>query len=132
MTTLNTLSLRARMQLGDTNLQKISPYEITDALNETIRELRKTVTQYYTTLSFTVPAKGAKTNTDDSGWPDEFDELMVDYACILLTPADFSTKKQLKEAWRSWVMRQTAQYNSDDTGYTVKDYFDLSKDEVAT
>jgi len=124
MSILKTLIYRLRLKLKDTDATTYSSYDISDAINETLRELKKIVTQYYDHLDFLAPNKEVAgqdlpinsgetivesdsngiTEDEETGFPVDFDELIIEYAIILLAVNDYATKEQAKALWKQKVI----------------------------
>jgi hypothetical protein len=112
---------RLRFKLSDTDMVSCSQYEIMESINETLRELRKVVTRYYNKLNFEVPPIADVIESSETGWPVEFDDLILDYLQILLLPGDLGTKEQAKMLWQQKVISEASQF---DTGiYLLHGYF---------
>lgn len=108
MTTLKKLAYRLRLKLKDTDSKTYSKYEVLDSINESIRELRRIVTQFHSQLSFPVPNTRELTEASPTGWPDEFNELIIEYTLILLSSGDYSSKEQAKMLWQQKVLSQAS------------------------
>lgn len=104
MSAMNKLVVKIRLKLRDMDGAQYSAYEIVDAINETIGELWQVVTLYYKKLTFPVPAPVVLKESDDTGWPDIFDGLLIEHCLILLMPGDYIAKEQVKELWRTKVI----------------------------
>lgn len=111
MTTLNKLINRLRPKITDTEIKSYSRPELLDAINESIREIRKTVIQFYDHLKFTLPSVADLTEANDTGWPVDFDELIIEYATIVLLPSDYGTKEQAKILWKQKVLSLVSTMN---------------------
>lgn len=104
MSFISTLTYRLRLKVKDTDAITYSKYDVLDAMKEALRELRKTVVQFYSHLNFTVPATADVTEASETGWPVEFDELLIEYAVISLANGDYNTKEQAKMLWKQKVL----------------------------
>lgn len=112
MTTLNKLIVKVRLKVRDTDMVTYSPYEVLLAINESINELKKTVTQYYRVLSFIVPDVLELTPSDETGFPTDFDDLIIEYALQELLPGDYMAKEQIKSYWKTKVISMASKFNS--------------------
>ncbi|MDF2499300.1 MAG: hypothetical protein K0Q77_14 [Anaerosporomusa subterranea] len=104
MSILNKLVIKVRLKLRDMDAAKYSAYEVMDAMNETISELRQVVKLYYKKLTFPIPEPAKLKAEDETGWPDDFDNLIIEHCIILLAPGDYSAKEEAKVYWKGKVI----------------------------
>ncbi|TCL39955.1 hypothetical protein EV210_101153 [Anaerospora hongkongensis] len=104
MSIIKTLVIKVRLKLRDMDAAKYSAYEVMDAINETISELRQVVKLYYKQMTFPIPDAVKLKESDETGWPDDFDSLIIDHSLILLSAGDYATKEEAKSYWKSKVI----------------------------
>ncbi|MBP2644274.1 MAG: hypothetical protein H6Q67_2161 [Firmicutes bacterium] len=127
MSAVSAIIYRLRLKLKDMDAVNYSKYEIQDALDETLSEMNTLVKQYYGHLTFmdqdnenipldegerVVDADG-EVEFEKTGFPDEFNNLIIDYAIILLSPGDYATKEQVKQLWQQKVLSLGSTFNND-------------------
>ena len=125
MSTVNKLIVKIRLKLSDLEVKIYSPYEVIEAINEAKQELLTTAEKYYASYSFKYDKNDIEADDNDSGWPDFFDNTLVECAVIILSPGDYLAKEQAKENWRRKTVSLLSRYSTE-TGIEVKYYHDLS------
>ena len=124
MSAVNKLMVKIRLKLNDLELKIYSPYEVMEAINDAKQDLLTTAEKYYASYSFKYSKHDIETGDDDSGWPDIFDNTIVDYAVIVLSQGDYLAKEQAKEYWRKKAIGLLARYSTE-TGIEIRDYHDF-------
>lgn len=124
---VSNIAMRVRIKLRDLSVSKFNPFEVLEAINEALRELRVMAVRYYAKYSFTIPGEGDLNEIDDTEWPSVFDDVIIEYAYLYLSDGEYTAKEQAKTLWRQKVLGLLSQFNIDEN--TVKEYFDLSKSE---
>jgi hypothetical protein len=92
-------------------MQKYSQWELITTLNEVLRNLNSAVTNNFKGFAFTVPSVMTLAETDETGWPTEYDDLIVEGALIALTAKDYATLETANQAWRQKVIALTSVIN---------------------
>lgn len=109
---------------------QVSDYMLLDAVRETDRLLRYTITHFFEALTFTLPPAEELQESSEMGWPSVYDDLIVEGAVILLSPSDYATTEQAKKYWQSKVIELTGEKNADIPLVGYDDTLDTS--EAAT
>jgi len=127
MSAVSEIIYRLRLKLKDMDAVNYSKYEVQDALDETLSEMNTLVKQYYGHLTFidqdneklpleegeTVINSDGEVEFEETGFPDEFNGLIIEYAIILLSPGDYATKEQAKQLWQQKVLSLASTFNND-------------------
>jgi len=127
MSAVSAIIYRLRLKLKDMDAVNYSKYEVKDALDETISEMKTLVKQYYGHLTFmdqdkenlpldegeTVVDANGEVEFEETGFPDEFNGLIIDYAIIVLSPGDYATKEQAKVLWQQKVLSLASTFNDE-------------------
>ena len=108
---LSKLIFRLRLKLKDTGQVSLSKYEILEAFNEAIRDTRKIVTRFYSKVSFTLPEEKDLLENEESGFPTDFDDLIIERAFIVLSPGDYGAKEQAKSFWEKKVISLAGKFD---------------------
>jgi len=119
--------LRIRRRLNDVHKVQVSSWELLEAVNDALRELRKIVLQYFRSLTFGIPEEGDVSESSVTGWPIEFDELITNYCIYSLSGLSIADFEQVKMLWQSKVVAQAG--TMDTSLNTVKSCFDVSDDD---
>ncbi|MBP2643965.1 MAG: hypothetical protein H6Q67_1852 [Firmicutes bacterium] len=127
MSTVNKIVYRLRLKLKDMDESTCSKYEVQDALDETLTEMRNLVTQFYSHISFmeqkqddlpleegeTVIDADGEVEFEEMGFPEEFNGIIIEYALILLSPGDYATKEQAKQLWQQKVLSLASTFSNE-------------------
>jgi len=127
MSAVSAIIYRLRLKLKDMDAVNYSKYEIQDALDETLSEMNILVKQYYEHLTFmdqdneklpleegeTVVDADGEVEFEETGFPDEFNSLIIEYAIIMLSSGDYGTKEQAKELWKQKVVSLAGTFNDE-------------------